>query len=184
MLITDRNFFYHHLDVQRFLEAKGSFLSQEHVDILPFADFLLGRCKSYNINPRVVLTLLDLRVGLVSRKERPEETKLSWCLGMVPNNSRIYGLAYCKGLSGQIEAALSMLVSFYREGRFNSSMPLKFGTDEYIGLNPASYAILQFLWLVDRDLANFKRFPQLYTKHHGNSPSNSPSVPRREKSLS
>lgn len=173
-MISDRNFFYHHLDIQRFLEEKGSFLSREFVNTLPFSEFLLGRCKSYNVNPRMILSLLDLRVGLVARKDRPEEQKLSWCLGMVPNNSRIYGLDYCKGLSGQIEAALSMLVSYYREGRFNSAMPLKFGSEELVGLNPASYALVQFLWLVDRDLESLKRFPLQYAKLHGNDPNRGP----------
>lgn len=184
-MISDRNFFYHHLDIQRFLTEKDSFLQGEFVGTLPFSEFLLGRCKSYNINPRLVLTILDLRVGLVSRKDRPEDQKLSWCLGMVPNNSRIYGLDYCKGLQGQIEAALSMLVSFYREGRFNSAMPLKFGREEFVGLNPASYAIVQFLWLVDRDLESLKRFPASYEKHHGNAPSRGPAPsPKQDKNPS
>lgn len=170
MFITDRNFFYHKMTVQIFLDRVGSYLKDEKIGKQAISLFIERRCKSYNINPRVLLTLLDLRAGLLSRKDRPEEHVTNWCLGMVPRNSAETGLDYCRGLRMQIEAALSMLETFFLEGRFNKSMVLKFEEAELAGLNAASYALVQYLWITDHDISFFERYSSTYQRWFGNDP--------------
>lgn len=158
------------MNVQACLDRYNSYLREENFGSQPISLFLNRRCKSYNINPRVLLTLLELRAGLLSRKTKPEEKVTNWCLGMIPKNSAETGLDYCKGLRMQIEAALSMLESFFLEGRFNKDVPMKFETMELPGQNAASYSIIQFLWVTDNDVSIFGRFSETYEKLFGNDP--------------
>lgn len=170
MFISDRNFFFHKMNIQSFLDGSTSYLKSEHFGSQPISLFLNRRCKSYNINPRVVLTLLELRAGLLSRSSKPEDKVTNWCLGMVPKNSSETGLDYCRGLRMQIEAALSTLESFFLEGRYNKDVPLKFETMELPGQNAASYSIIQYLWVTDNDISFFSRFSETYEKLFGNDP--------------
>lgn len=119
-LIADDRFTYapdfYTAEVQAFLEEQGSILARATVPLGEeedtFAHALVGQCIRYSLNPKLLLTLLEVQSGLIQGKGGPEveevSSRLDYAFG--------YRKAEWRGLDRQLEwAAYTLAASFRRE---------------------------------------------------------------------
>ncbi|MBN1484901.1 MAG: peptidoglycan DD-metalloendopeptidase family protein [Chloroflexia bacterium] len=98
-------------EIQSFLEARGSILADTTIPIGDgpqvdsFAHVLNGHCLRYSLNPKVVLTLLELQSGAVRGAELPPE-QLDWAMG--------YRSQQWRGLEAQLQWAVFVLADNFR----------------------------------------------------------------------
>ncbi len=126
-------------EVQAFLEAQGSALASARVaagkDTDTFAHALVGHCIRYGLNPKVLLTLIEIESGLVRRGAG----EIGWAFG--------YRNAAWQGLDRQLQWAAYTLADGFREGSDREAPLLTDGTLAPIPgeTNAATQAVLRLL---------------------------------------
>lgn len=137
--------------VQDFLQAQGSVLAAAPIavgqDTDSFAHALVGHCIRYGLNPKVLLTLIEIESGLVRRSAG--DTR--WAFG--------YRNAAWGGLDLQLQWAAYTLADGFREGGEREAPLLTDGTLAPIPgeANAATQSVLRMLaYTVDAE-----RFSQL-----------------------
>jgi murein DD-endopeptidase MepM/ murein hydrolase activator NlpD len=160
-LISDERFSYdagfYAQEIQVFLEEQNSALvsvtvsvgeGARQVDL--FSHALAGHCIRYSLNPKVLLTLLELQVGAVRKSELSEED-LDWAFGFLDPQWR--------GLDWQLQWAAYVLADGFREADEGEMPLLTDGTLAPIPgeANAATRAVLRLLAYT----ADAKGFDQL-----------------------
>lgn len=129
-------------EVQAFLEAHGSALATMTVPVGKgsdaFAHALTAHCLRYGLNPKVVLTLLEVESGLVTGAPGSEEA-LRWAFGLHEEE--------WAGLERQLQWATYFLAEGFKGAGRNEVPRLTDGAPAPIpqGANAATHALLRLL---------------------------------------
>lgn len=164
------------LNVRHILEKAGSFLKDHRVGGKYVSRILVDRSSYYGIDARIILCLLQVGSGLLSRAQAPDNRKLiDFCFGLRPGSlpaQKEQPKAW--GFIGQVDSALFLLKRFKSEGDINHSIPIMMENREVFPLNAATYAICCTVWTMKlgfRDIMKFRRvYKELFqTKENGRS---------------
>ncbi len=146
LLLNDDRLFYEPgwgaLEVRAFLEERpgvlgrlGSWVGDQEV---PLADLIAGQAFLYGVNPRVLLTMLEMQSGLVDNPH-PSPEDLDWAMG--------YHDEEVRGLEAQISWAAKEVLRSTREYPLVSTLALGDGSlmPLPVGTNLGSYAVMRVL---------------------------------------
>lgn len=81
-VFPDSLFVYSEMDLQAFFKLRKSFLTNFKVGKVLYSTWLTEECKKYNVNPKIILVLLEREWLLVSQKSKPSGHMLNKCLGI------------------------------------------------------------------------------------------------------
>jgi hypothetical protein len=93
IVIKDSQFHYLYFDIKTLLESKGSFLTNLTFGTTPFVDWMKECCTQHNVNPKLILAVLEKNGNLITRKESPSKEYLDNVLIQAP---------HLKGLDAQL----------------------------------------------------------------------------------
>lgn len=168
------------LNVRHILEKTGTFLQNYRVNGRYASRIIIDRCAYHGIDARIVLCLLQIGSGLLSRKDEPSnENTINLCLGLKPrhvpeeNSDR-----RTWGLEKQVDLALILLKRFYGEAGSNVGVPIMVDGKELVPINASTYAICSVIWIMGGGFGDIIRFRKVYkelfqTKEHDSRPDSS-----------
>ena len=144
LLLSDDRLFYEPgwgaLEVREFLAGRPGLLGRWQVQVgeedVPVADLIAGKCLLYGLNPKVLLTLLEMQSGLVDDPNPPQEA-FDRAMGN-PDEAMV-------GLETQLDWAVRELFRGTRDYGITSSLVLRDGDLVPIppGTGLADYAVLR-----------------------------------------
>lgn len=165
-LVSDKNFVFssafNHLDILQFLQEQKSGLAQIR---LPFngidqsiADIIVFYAHYYSINPKILLTFIELQSGLVTNSHVPDIDTVNQAIGYPGQQD----------FAAQIDKLAQELVNTYYAHKNSANA----STD-----NSATFAIRQVLnTLTNQSTNDIKveenRFAQIFSTFFGNSSTN------------
>ncbi len=163
-------------DIQRFLEDKNSFLANYKTEdwngeIKSAARIIYEAAQTYDINPKVLLVLLQKEQGLIQKKN-PSQKSLDWatgyavCDGCSKKSKKVQKY---KGFGKQIDNAAGAL-RFYKENMFKYKF-IKNINQEYIidgqKIIPENYATAVLYTYTPHILGNYN-FWRIWQRYFGN----------------
>lgn len=126
-------------NIQKFLEGCFSYLSSKSVNGVSFAYMLENECRLNNINPRVVLVLLDLSFNCLGLREPPPIDLEKKCF-----HKADFGV----GLFNQVSGIIEFLVKCKNQAQ-GSAEPFILDSNSnngrFIAVNSESYALANAL---------------------------------------
>lgn len=156
-------------DIQRFLDAKGSYLRQFKIEdingtIKSAADIIAEAARSYDVNPKFLLVTLQKEQSLITDDE-PTGRQLNWATGFaVCDGCSLEDpkVAKFKGFGKQIDGTASLLRWYYE----NKDTPFVKKKDTPVSIDgetvtPQSWATA-FLYTYTPHLAGNKNFRRIW----------------------
>lgn len=168
-LLKDKFFaFDKRFNIRFFLGRRGSFLYDYKVGETYFSQYLGTRCHFYNVDARMVLVLMQMAGGFISRKKTPSNAEfIAWCLDVKRDKLPAdFPLNKVFGLENQLEAVLYLLASYFREGLLNKGTPIRVEEREIVPINAATYALCSVVWRLEGSFRSLIEFRSLYRKYY------------------
>lgn len=145
-------------NIQKFLEGCFSYLSSKSFNGVTFSYMLENECRFNNLNPRVVLVMLDLSYDCLGLREQPPIDMERKCFRK---------LDFGVGLFNQVSGMVDFLVRCKNQAKASSERFIldSNGNGKFIMVNPESYALASALLgcNISQDIRKFKeRYEQYF----------------------
>lgn len=145
-------------NIQKFLEGCFSYLSSKSLNGVSFSYMLENECRFNDVNPRVVLVLLDLSFSCLGLREQPIIDLERKCFKK---------LDFGVGLFNQVSGMIDFLVRCRNQARASKDPFIldSNGSGRFIAVNPESYALASALLGcgIVQDIRKFKiRYEQYF----------------------
>ncbi len=123
-------------DIQKFLETRGSGLATQKVGNKKISDLVYEACKSYGLNPKVLLVMYQKEQSLISTA-KPDQDQLDCALGYGSCNSKY------DGIEVQTDYAAYSLGEGYdkKKGQYTYEAGKTTKTQDGVDVTPANDAV-------------------------------------------
>lgn len=154
-------------NIRFFLSRRSSFLLDYKIGLEYFSQVLGSRCHFYNVDSRVLLVLMQMAGGYVTRKKVPANMEhMAWLLDvkkhMLPQD---FPLEKVFGVENQLECVLYLLSSYFREGLLNKGTSIRVEGREIVPVNAATYAVCSVIWRLRGTFRSVIEFRSIYRKY-------------------